>query len=105
MTGTLAASAISANVVSSASAIHGSGSWHLPHRGVPAAAAGTRLAWPQCAQWVSPLAMALLSRTGPRVSWPPSRGSMEDRGSVQPGGQAKAAMMAALPARPHRTPP
>jgi hypothetical protein len=37
-TGILAASATSPNVVSSASAIHGSGWWHLPHRGVPAAA-------------------------------------------------------------------
>lgn len=33
----------------------------LSATGVPAAAAGTRLAWPQCPHWISPLAMASLS--------------------------------------------
>jgi cysteine sulfinate desulfinase/cysteine desulfurase-like protein len=40
-TGMTAASATSANVSSPATAIHGSGWWQLPHRGVPRAAAGT----------------------------------------------------------------
>jgi hypothetical protein len=34
-------------VSSPASTIHGSGRWQLPHRAVPAAAAGTRLRRPQ----------------------------------------------------------
>src|SRR5262249_42419746 len=69
MTGILAASATSAKVVSSASAIHGSGSWHLPQRGVPAAAAGTRFICPQCPQRISSLAMAPLSRAGAPASF------------------------------------
>jgi hypothetical protein len=60
-TGILAASATSPKVASSASAIHGSASWHLPQRGVPAAAAGTRLVWPQCPHRTSPPVMASLS--------------------------------------------
>ena len=41
-------SAISAKSPSPAAAIHGSHWWQLPHRGFPAAAAGTRLRCPQC---------------------------------------------------------
>src|SRR5262249_10575526 len=64
-TGILAASATSAKVASSASAIHGSASWHVPQRGVPAAAVGTRLVLPQCPHRTSPLVMALLFRSVP----------------------------------------
>jgi hypothetical protein len=39
MTGILATSAMPPKVVSSAPVIHGSGRWHLPQQGVPAAAA------------------------------------------------------------------
>ena len=49
-TGSDAASAISANVSSSASAIQGSGWWQLPQRGIPSAAAGTRFRRPQFGQ-------------------------------------------------------
>jgi hypothetical protein len=45
-------------------AIHGSGRWHLPSGGVPAAAAGTRFAWPQRPHRISLPAMASLSRAG-----------------------------------------
>jgi hypothetical protein len=48
-----AASATSANVASSASAIQGSGWWQFPQRGMPAAAAGTRLRRPQFGQVTS----------------------------------------------------
>jgi len=46
-TGTEAPSAAAAKLASSASTIHGSSSWQLPHRVVPAASAGTRLRRPQ----------------------------------------------------------
>ena len=52
-TGMDAASATSANVSSPASAIQGSGWWQLPQRGIPAAAAGTRLRRPQLRQRTS----------------------------------------------------
>ena len=65
MAGSLAASATSAKEVSSASAIHGSGRCHLPQRGVPAAAAGTRFAWPQCPPRISPPAAASFSTPRP----------------------------------------
>ena len=74
MAGSLAASATSAKEVSSASAIHGSGRCHLPQRGVPAAAAGTRFAWPQCPPRISPPAAASFSTPPPCRArfWPPS---------------------------------
>ena len=52
-TGRDAASATSANVSSPASAIQGSGWWQFPQRGMPAAAAGTRLRRPQLRQRTS----------------------------------------------------
>jgi hypothetical protein len=53
-TGRDAAPATSGNVVSPASAVQGSGWWQLPQRGMPDAAAGTRLRCPQWRQRTSP---------------------------------------------------
>ena len=36
----------------------------VDYSGRPAAAAGTRFAWPQCSQWITPLAMTSLSPPG-----------------------------------------
>src|SRR5207253_3052897 len=69
-TGLLADSATSPKVASSASAIQGRGWRHLPHRGVPAAAAGTRLAVPQCPHLTTPPVMAPLFSPAPAAPSP-----------------------------------
>src|SRR5262245_34545086 len=63
-TGTAACSATSAKVSSPASAIHGSGLWQMPQRGVPEAAAGTRLVRPQFGHLISREAMSGLVLVG-----------------------------------------
>lgn len=49
-TGTVARSATAVKSSSPASTIHGRPWWQFPQRGVPSAAAGTRLRFPQCGQ-------------------------------------------------------
>jgi hypothetical protein len=65
MTGILADSATSPKLASSASAIQGSGSWHVPHRGVPAAAAGTRFVLPHFLHRIKPLFITSFSTLAP----------------------------------------
>src|SRR3954462_14675061 len=56
------------NVSPSASVIHGSGLWQLPHRGTPSAATGTRLRFPQCSQVTIAVRVVAIGRPGPQAA-------------------------------------